>query len=175
LKPWEELLGRKWPANACDRSGECCRGAAQHAPWDNLIPLAAQGDETARNFLSQYAPYPSHEVARQNAPDGVQASMEIAALKGYAEADLVFYHCRYLTGKSECQIYEDRPTLCRTYPESPFGAIAKCCGYYTEAQSCLQQVENLRQELADLKHQQALIDNKNMANKIAPAQENTGQ
>jgi len=58
------------------------------------------------------------------------------------------------------QIYEDRPTLCRTYPESPFSAIASCCGYYPEAQSCLNQIEALRQELATLKRQEALLEQK---------------
>lgn len=155
---WEELLGRKWPSNACDRSGECCRGAAQYAPWKNLLAMAGQGDDTARNFLNQYVPYLSIKDATQNAPHGVETSLQVAKDKGYAAEDLVFYHCRYLQGKSDCQIYEDRPTLCRTYPESPFGAIAKCCGYYQEAQSCLNQIEELRQELASLKTLQAQLE-----------------
>jgi Fe-S-cluster containining protein len=154
---WEELLGRKWPKNACDRSGECCRGAAQYAPWRNILPLAASGDATARDFLNQYMPYPNIEIARQNAPDGVAASLKIARANGQAEDEIIFYRCRFLTGQNQCQIYEDRPTLCRTYPESPFGAIASCCGYYGEAQSCLSQIEDLREELAELKRQQAGI------------------
>lgn len=155
MKSWEELLDRKWPKNACDRSGECCRGAAQLAPWKNLLSLAAQGDGTARDFLNQYVPYPNLEEARKHAPHGVSASLDIAVQKGYLKEELVFYHCRYLHGKSNCQIYEDRPILCRTYPESPFGAIASCCGYFAEAQSCLNQIETLRQQLVELKRQQA--------------------
>lgn len=155
---WEELLGTKWPKNACDRSGECCRGAAQVAPWENLLSMAAKGDATARDFLNQYIPYPDRETAQQNAPHGVEASLQVAHAKGYNPEEIIFYHCRFLTGKSDCQIYEDRPSLCRSFPESPFGAIPSCCGYYSEAQKCLTQIETLRQELADLKKQQAMIE-----------------
>jgi Fe-S-cluster containining protein len=158
LAGWEELLGVQWPENACDQSGECCRGAAQLAPWKNLLPLAATGDATARDFLNQYVAYPSRETAQESAPYAVEASLQVAHAKGYRSAEIIFYHCRYLKGKNECQIYEDRPTLCRTFPESPFGAIPSCCGYYAEARRCLSQIESLRQELAVLKHQQALIE-----------------
>lgn len=155
---WEELLGTKWPKNACDRSGECCRGAAQLAPWNNTLTMAARGDATARDFLNQYIPYPNRETAQQNAPYAVEASLKVAETKGYIADEIIFYHCRFLKGQSECQIYEDRPTFCRTFPESPFGAIPSCCGYYAEAQRCLTQIETLRQELADLKKQQAMIE-----------------
>ncbi len=157
MPDWEALLGRQWPKNACDRSGECCRGAAQIAPWRNLLSLAAQGDSTARDFLNQYVPYLSFAMAQQAAPDAVEASLQVGREKGYHLEDMVFYHCRFLKGQSECQIYEDRPVLCRTFPESPFGAIPRCCGYYQEAQQCLGQIEALRQELARLKGQKALL------------------
>jgi len=156
LTHWETLLERQWPQNACDRSGECCRGAAQYLPWKNLLPLAAQGDITARAFLNQYIPYPDSKTAMTHAPHGVEASLSVARAKGYAEDDLVYYHCRFLKGKSECQIYEDRPKFCRTYPESPFGAIPSCCGYFSESQSCLSQIETMRAELTTLKQQMAL-------------------
>ena len=155
---WEELLGRKWPKNACDRSGDCCRGAAQIAPWDNLLALAAQGDPSARDFLNQYVPYPHRAAAQQAAPFAVEASLQVGREKGYNLEELVFYQCRFLKGQSDCQIYEDRPTLCRSFPESPFGAIPSCCGYYSEAQQCLSQIEGLRQELTHLKRQQAMLE-----------------
>jgi Fe-S-cluster containining protein len=157
LTHWETFLERQWPRNACDRSGECCRGAAQYLPWKNLLPQAAQGELTARAFLNQYIPYPNFETAATHAPYGVEASLSVARAKGYVEDDLIYYHCRFLKGKNECRIYEDRPTFCRTYPESPFGAIPNCCGYSAEAKSCLSQIETMRAELATLKQQMALL------------------
>lgn len=91
---------------------------------------AAQGDPVARAFLNQYQPYPALQDAMAQAPDAVAASRLIAEQRGDSPESLVFYRCIYLQGRNQCQIYEDRPTLCRDFPESPFGAIPKCCGYY---------------------------------------------
>lgn len=157
MMEWEKLLGVTWPQNQCDQSGECCRGAAQIKPWNNLLRQAAQGDSTSRAFLNQYQPYPSSEIAIQSAPDAVHASREIAVSRGENPESLVFYHCIYLQGKNQCRIYEDRPTLCRDFPESPFGAIPKCCGYYAAKQSCLQKAEQLRHQLAELKKLQSMV------------------
>ncbi len=154
---WQEILGIQWPQNQCDQSGECCRGAAQIAPWKNLLVQAAQGSLTARNFLNQYQPYASRELAQQNAPDAVQASLEIVAQRGEKPDDVIFYRCIYLKDRSECQIYEDRPQLCRDFPESPFGAIPRCCGYYVSKVDCQQKASDLREELARLKEMQAKL------------------
>jgi Fe-S-cluster containining protein len=157
LQEWETLLGIQWPKDACDRSGECCRSAAQSSPWANLLRHASQNNTTARNFLNQFIPYPSLEIAKQHAPHGVEASLEIAHLQGTPHTELVFYHCRFLKGKSECQIYEDRPALCRDYPESPFGAIATCCGYFETKQKCMNRIDELKQELQHLKQLQSSL------------------
>jgi Fe-S-cluster containining protein len=151
MMKWEELLGVKWPKNQCDQSGECCRGAAQIKPWERLIQQAAQGNPTSRTFLNQYTPYTNYKAALEAAPAAVDASLEIALSRGENPEDLVFYHCIYLEGRNQCQIYEDRPTLCRDFPESPFGAIPKCCGYYPVKLKCLEKGKELKQQLANLK------------------------
>lgn len=156
MSTWQELLEVRWPQNACDRSGECCRGAAQAQPWTRLLPAASAGDLTARAFLNQFMPYPSLDAAQQHAPHAFAASMALARERGDADQDIVFYHCRFLAGQSDCQIYEDRPALCRDFPESPFGAIPSCCGYYTVTLECREKAETLRRQLADLKWRQAM-------------------
>lgn len=153
---WQTLLGIGWPDPAtaeslCDQSGECCRGAAQTAPWRNLLVQAVRGDNTARTFLSQFVPYASLEEARRHAPDAVSASLEIAAERGDDSGTVVFYRCRYLEGKNTCTIYEDRPALCREFPESPFGSVPACCGYARRAGECRDKLSALRDELARLK------------------------
>lgn len=158
MKEWENLLAIPWPKNACDRSGECCRGAAQVAPWRNLLQNAANGDVTARDFLNQFVPYPDLNSARTQAPDGVAASLEIARARGDCEEVVVFYRCRFLKGQSECQIYEDRPGLCRDFPESPFGAIPRCCGYYEATCRSREKLTALRQELSSLKELRSILE-----------------
>lgn len=157
---WEQLLGISWPRSACDQSGECCRGAAQVAPWRTLLAQAAQGHSHARAFLNQYIPYPSMRKARQHAPHAVQASLEVLNSRDESSSDVVFYHCRFLTGSNTCQIYEDRPQLCRDFPESPFGAIPACCGYAPIAATCRTRLAQLREELAKLKQQQQIRQSK---------------
>lgn len=156
MQSWQELLDVRWPRSdrpesLCDQSGECCRGSAQLAPWKNLLAQAAKGDETARDFLNQYIPYPNQATAQTQAPDAVAASLKIAGERGDQLEDVVFYHCRYLKNRNQCQIYEDRPTLCREFPESPFGAIPACCGYAALTQNCQTKLQNLKNELARLK------------------------
>ena len=158
MADWQTLLEIPWPKNACDRSGECCRGAAQVSPWKTLLRNAAQGNSDARDFLNQYMPYPSRAEALKNAPDAVVASLAIALERGDRDEGVIFYHCRFLKGKSECQIYEDRPQLCRDFPESPFGAVPSCCGYYSVTRQCRDKLQDLQSELADLKQQQALLE-----------------
>ncbi len=145
---WETLLEVSWPKNACDQSGECCRGAAQVAPWARILRQAAEGETMARNFLSLFVPYTSQEEARAQAPDAVFASLQLAEERGDALEEVVFYRCRYLKGKNQCQVYEDRPQLCRDYPESPFGVIPKCCGYAAAKQGCLDKLAQMKAELA---------------------------
>jgi Fe-S-cluster containining protein len=157
MTEWERLLDVQWPKDACDRSGECCRGAAQVAPWFGALRQAALGDTTVRAFLNQFVPYASLEEARQHAPDAVAASLEIGQSRGDPPEALVFYHCRFLKGRSDCQIYEDRPALCRDFPESPFGAVPGCCGYSRVTQTCREKLAGLRQELADLKDLQSRL------------------
>ena len=59
----KEAIDITWPnpsstGSLCDQSGECCRGAAQYAPWDegNALDQARLGDPTARAFLNQFVP-----------------------------------------------------------------------------------------------------------------------
>ena len=156
MKKWEELLGIRWPSpeggeSLCDQSGECCRAAAQLAPWRTTLKNAGLGDPTAQNFLNQFIPYASQGAAHEAAPDGVEANLSLAAERGDDLQDVVFYHCRFLKGKNICQIYEDRPALCREFPETAFTAIPGCCGYAKLAKHCNQTMEDMREELARLK------------------------
>jgi Fe-S-cluster containining protein len=151
MQTWEKLLDIRWPEAACDQSGECCRGAAQYQPWQALFRQAAQGDATARNFLNQYQPYPTRLLAETEAPHAVETSLAVIHDRNQNPDDVIFYRCIYLKGKNECQIYEDRPALCRDFPESPFSAIPKCCGYASIQNACTQKAAQLKAELEHLK------------------------
>ncbi len=158
-KTLKEAIDITWPdpsspASLCDQSGECCRGAAQYAPWNegSTLDQARLGDSTARAFLNQFVPYSSLEDAQQHAPAALESALLVVADRNQNKDDLVLYRCRYLQGKNVCQIYEDRPQLCREFPETPFGGIPSCCGYYSLAQECSSRIEDLKNELEALKN-----------------------
>jgi uncharacterized protein (TIGR00106 family) len=155
---WQGLLGIDWPEDACDRSGECCRGAAQVAPWANVLVRAARGDLTARAFISQFVPYTERAQAERKAPHGVAASLQVVRERGQNTDETIFYRCRFLKGTNECQVYEDRPALCRDFPDSPFGAVPACCGYAGVTRQCRDKMNGLRQQLADLKRLQSVLE-----------------
>lgn len=160
---WQELLSIKWPdptspQSLCDQSGECCRGASQYQPWETTLINAGKGDKTARDFLNQFTPYPSQSIAKLSAPDAVKSSRITAQEQDRNPDEVVFYRCQYLKGKNECQIYEDRPTLCREFPESPFGSIPSCCGYASTANACHNKLTDLKKELEALKTLQNQIN-----------------
>ncbi len=155
----KEAIDITWPDPAgrlslCDQSGECCRGAAQYAPWQegSTLDQARLGDVTARAFLNQFVPYSSLDEAKLSAPAALEAALLVVADRNQNKDELVLYRCRYLKGKSTCQIYEDRPQLCREFPETPFGGIPSCCGYYSLAQECSSRIDSLKMELEAIKN-----------------------
>ena len=93
----------------------------------------------------------AREAAEAQAPDAVAASLAVAEERGDDPDDVVFYRCVYLEGKNRCTIYEDRPALCRAFPESPFGAVPACCGYFGRKTACQDQLIAMKAELARLK------------------------
>lgn len=122
-----------------------------------LLAQAAQGDATARDFLSVFMAHPSHQAARDFYPedpthiDRVLAMVASKATKAPLQpADVVFYHCRNLGPDRRCQVYEDRPTFCRDYPASPTSYLIKGCGYAGWQQACQNVLRQLGYEVVGL-------------------------
>ncbi len=143
---WESILGVKKPA-CCNLRAACCSVSTPSVPVDEMLKLAAQGDETCRDFLSVFIPHRSHEDARAFYPedpshiDRVLSIVNNQRTRVKLEAqDVTFYHCRYLGEDRRCQVYEDRPTFCRDYPNSPMAILVKGCGYTDWVEACKQKL-----------------------------------
>ena len=148
---WEALTGI--PVPKCDQQGCCCRGASPSVPAHMLLKQAAEGDDFARNFLSQFVPYATHEEADASVPGIVERTLK-AALKSEdfkSPEEVVFYRCRYLKGTNQCQIYEDRPELCRDYPGTPFVVFASGCAFEPWAKQIREKYADIEAELRELK------------------------
>jgi Fe-S-cluster containining protein len=153
---WVEATGIPMPA--CKMQGCCCRGASPSIPFGQLMEKAAQGDDFARNFFSIFIPHASHHDARQVVPGLVERTLT-AAQKDTAftcpEKDVVFYHCRFIGDDNRCQIWEDRPALCRAYPDSPFLVFAPNCAFEPWAQAVREKFSHMKAEIQHLKGLQA--------------------
>lgn len=111
----------------------------------------------ARNFFSIFVPHSSHEAARAVVPGLVERTLK-ASKKDDAfasEADVVFYQCRFIGEDNKCQIWEDRPQLCRAYPDSPFMVFAPDCAFEPWAQKVKERFAQMKEELRQLKALQA--------------------
>jgi Fe-S-cluster containining protein len=149
----------KLPKPQCCSHGDCCKGASPSTPVRDLWAKAAEGDEFARNFLSIFIPYSSHDAARRVVPGLVDRTLK-AALKHphfESEADVTFYHCRYLGHDNRCLVYEDRPQFCRDYPDTPFVVMAPGCAFEEWGQACRSKYHEMKAETDTLRALQASL------------------
>lgn len=157
MNRWEQYLGVKYPA--CKMTGQCCRLATPSLPAVELLKKAAEGDSFARDFLCLFEPYNSIEQARSLAPELVERAL-IQAKKSpkFKSVDqVVFFCCRYLKGKNECMVYEDRPQLCRDYPDTPFLLMHPGCAFENWSKECKQKYKVIKEELKTLQSIQKIL------------------
>lgn len=122
-------------------------------PFHQLLAKAASGEEFARNFFSIFIPHASHQAAREVVPGLVERTLTAARKEPafQSEEDVVFYHCRFIGEDNKCQIWEDRPQLCRDYPNSPLMVFAPGCAFEPWAKMARQRFVEMKAELAQLK------------------------
>ena len=55
----------------------------------------------------------------------------ISELEKYdKEEDVYFYHCPKLNECKRCSDYENRPQICRDFPDNPLSILPESCGFY---------------------------------------------
>ena len=121
LKFQEVLAERK--GYRCSGCATCCNLACSEFSPDELKRRADGGDNFARQFLSVFIPYKSKEEARMVYPE------YIALLEENKEEDVYFYHCPKLTEDKRCSDYENRPQICRDFPDNPLCILPSSCGF----------------------------------------------
>lgn len=108
---------------SCVGCATCCNLACSEFSPEELKQKAEQGDNFASQFLSVFVPYKSKEEARNVYPE------YIAMLDEAKEDKVYFYHCPKLTAGKRCSDYENRPQICRDFPDNPLSILPKACGY----------------------------------------------
>lgn len=108
---------------SCAGCATCCNLACSEFSPEELKQKSEKGDNFASQFLSVFIPYPSKEDAKKVYPEYIEL------LEHSKEEDVYFYHCPKLTKDKRCSDYENRPQICRDFPDNPLSILPKSCGY----------------------------------------------
>ena len=120
---WQEIL--KFRENyECKGCATCCNLACSEFSPEELKKRAENGDNFAKQFTSIFIPYESKEEARMVYPEYIEL------LEENISDDVYFYHCPKLTNCKRCSDYENRPDICRHFPDNPLCILPKSCGFY---------------------------------------------
>lgn len=122
-KKWSEILAYR-ENFSCVGCATCCNLACSEFPPEVLKEKAYNGDNFASQFLSVFIPYSSKEEAQKVYPEYIKM------LEDNKEEDVYFYHCPKLNDCKRCSDYENRPQICRDFPDNPLSILPKSCGYY---------------------------------------------
>ena len=107
----------------CVGCATCCKLACSEFSPEELKQKADNGDNFAGQYLSIFIPYDSKEDARKIYPEYIEL------LEENGENDVYFYHCPKVTEDNRCSDYENRPQICRDFPDNPLSILPKACGY----------------------------------------------
>ena len=121
-RKWSEILAYRNQFK-CVGCGTCCKLACSEFSPDQLQLKAQNGDNFATQFLSVFVPYNSKDEAREIYPEYIKM------LENNKEEDVYFYHCPKITECNRCSDYENRPQICRDFPDNPLALLPKSCGY----------------------------------------------
>lgn len=155
MNKWEEFFGIKFPE--CKKTGQCCRIVTPSVPASELLKKAAEGDDYARDFFNIFIPYDSLSEALKVNEKTVLRSFKAAEEQGLKKEDIIFYYCRFTGNDNGCPIHEDRPQLCRDYPDTPFLVFSESCVYNEWSKICRKKYAELKEEEKTLKEQRELV------------------
>jgi len=108
----------------CNGCATCCKLACSEFSLSELQEKANNGDNFATQFVSVFIPYESEEEARKIYPE----YFELLSEKMQNEK-VYFYHCPKLTSDNRCFDYENRPQICRDFPDNPLSILPKSCAF----------------------------------------------
>ncbi len=122
FRKWNEILAYR-KEFSCSGCGTCCKLACSEFSVEKLKLKEKNGDSFAKQFLSVFVPYNSKEDARKVYPEYIKL------LEDNKEDEVYFYHCPKLLDCNKCSDYENRPQICRDFPDNPLSILPKSCGY----------------------------------------------
>lgn len=122
---------------SCIKCGACCKLAVSPDSPQELKEKADKGDNFAGQFISIFKLYEDFDKIRDLYPDYFD-TVDIVNEKLY------FYHCDLVTEDNLCPKYEDRPQICRDFPENPIDILPVSCGFKKWQDEVLDDILRLR-------------------------------
>ena len=107
----------------CVGCGSCCRLACSEFSYEELKEKAKNGDNFATQFVATFIPYDSIEDVQKVYPEYIEM------LKEKVDEKVYFYHCPKVTDDNRCSDYENRPQICRDFPDNPLSILPAKCGF----------------------------------------------
>ncbi len=129
------------PQRLCLMCGRCCRCATTSVPYPELLKMAEEGDESAKDFLGIFEPYASPDAAREVDKAIVDNVFERVETMVEEHPEITFYRCKYIQDNNLCGRYETRPELCGRFPTSPWSIIPPGCGFEGYLFQCQEEIK----------------------------------
>lgn len=111
---------------SCNKTGTCCKFACSEFSYEELKQKALNKDRFAMQFVSVFQPYEDQAKAKLIYPEYVS----MLEKKLGPDEKVYFYFCPHLDKDSLCTQYENRPDICRDFPNNPLSILPPWCGYY---------------------------------------------
>lgn len=106
----------------CKMCGACCRLAISEFSPVELLDKASRGDNYAKEFIATFKPYEREEDAEK------EFKLYVDLIKESGEK-VYYYHCDKVTEENKCSCYENRPRICRDYPDNPIQMLHPTCSF----------------------------------------------
>ncbi len=110
---------------ACNRCAVCCKFACSEFSYEELKEKATKGDKFATQFTSVFVPYENIDIASSV----FESYVELLKNKYGSLEDIYFYYCPKLSKDNLCTDYENRPDICRDFPNSALAIFPETCGF----------------------------------------------
>lgn len=120
-----QLIEKRRQCFTCGCCTSCCRLASSEYSYEELKQRAENGDKFSKEFVSVFVPYKSKEEPRKIYPDYISMIEE----KFSDQTEVYFYYCPKLGDDGLCTDYDNRPNICRDFPNNPLVALPEKCSY----------------------------------------------
>ncbi len=106
----------------CVGCGMCCKFAVSQFSFEELCEKSKNGDNFASQFVSVFVPYKSEDEYKDLFPEYIELLKDSG--KYYV------YHCPKVTEDNRCPDYENRPQICKDFPDNPVAFLPLSCGFW---------------------------------------------